>query len=214
MLNSRNVAGDDGLIGMDVFSNLLVTLDYPMRKLTLGPLPPRPQDAVNEKPALETSDGEESGDSLRDRYVAPEMKDWTKVYRTGHALLVPVTLGQSALKLFILDTGAFTTTISPQAAREVTKLHSGSGMNVRGISGKVEQVYVTGAVKFEFGNIAQKAEELVSFDTSAISKDTGVEVSGFIGFTTLGQLTIKIDYRDALVKFEYNPNRGFRPPQR
>ena len=35
----RNVVDVDGLIGMDVFSNFLVTLDFPWRKLTLGPLP-------------------------------------------------------------------------------------------------------------------------------------------------------------------------------
>lgn len=27
---------------------------------------------------------------------------------------------------------------------------------------------------------------------------------------TLGQLRVKIDYRDALVKFDYDPKRGYR----
>jgi hypothetical protein len=37
-----------------------------------------------------------------------------------------------------------------------------------------------------------------------------MEISGFIGATTLSQCTIHIDYRDGLVKFDYNPLRGYR----
>jgi len=55
VLESRSVVGIDGLIGMDVFSNLLVTLDYPLRKVDLAPLPPRPSDTVAPKPSLVTS---------------------------------------------------------------------------------------------------------------------------------------------------------------
>ena len=55
----------DGLIGMDVFSHFLVTLDYPMRKLLLGPLPPRPGEAAVAAPSLKTSDED------RDDSVAP-----------------------------------------------------------------------------------------------------------------------------------------------
>ena len=39
VMDKGNVADSDGLIGMDVFSRFLVTLDYPMRKLLLAPLP-------------------------------------------------------------------------------------------------------------------------------------------------------------------------------
>jgi hypothetical protein len=40
-----------------------------------------------------------------------------------------------------------------------------------------------------------------------------MEISGFIGYTALSQMTINIDYRDGLMKFSYDPNRGFRPTQ-
>jgi hypothetical protein len=83
-------------------------------------------------------------------------------------------------------------------------------MNVRGISGKVEKVYSTGQLTFDFANLRQAANEVVAFDMSNISKHTGLEISGFIGITTLGQLRVKIDYRDALVKFDYDPKRGYR----
>ena len=49
----RSIVDTDGLIGMDVFSNFLVTLDFPWHKLTLGPLPPYPGTTAA-PPALNT----------------------------------------------------------------------------------------------------------------------------------------------------------------
>lgn len=228
VLDQRNVVDSDGLIGMDVFSNFLVTLDYPMRKLLLNPLPPRPDEAVTAKPSLRTtsssendddSDGDSSASSTNthkamasgpyDRYIAPEMKDWTRVFRVGHNLMLPASLNNSSIKLFILDTGAFTTTISPAVAREVTKVHSDDTLIVKGISGKVDNIYRADEITFRFANLSQKVEDVVAFDTPGISKSTGMDISGFIGFTALGQTTMKIDYRDGLVSFSYDANRGF-----
>jgi hypothetical protein len=62
---------------------------------------------------------------------------------------------------------------------------------------------------FDFANLRQQATEVVAFEMSDISKHTGLEISGFLGITTLGQLRVKIDYRDALVKFDYDPKRGY-----
>lgn len=234
VLDSKNVMDSDGLIGMDVFSNFLVTLDYPRQKVELGPLPPRPSDSGPQKPALQTGQGADEdvpagsspgegnaanpgGKSAaqappapkgpQDRYVAPEMKSYSKIYRVGHQLLIPTSLNLNPnRKLFILDTGAWSTTISPEAAREFTKLHSDNNLQVRGLNGKVEKVYTAENVNFYFANIKQPAKEVASFDTSNISRNTGLEVSGFIGAATLAQLTMHIDYRDGLVKFDYDPS--------
>lgn len=242
VLDSRNVVGDlDGLIGMNVLAGFLVTLDYPMRKLVLGPLPPRPTDSGPQTPALRTGDNPDADQAdapaasgatasqpkqpeskppaaatskgPQNRYIAPEMQDYTKVYLVGHTLIAPTALNNpgNPPKLFILDTGAFSTIISPEAAREITKLHSNDRMTVHGVSGKVEKVYSADNVAFYFGGLAQPAREVASFDISKVSKDTGLEISGFIGASTLGQVTMHIDYRDGLVKFDYDPNRGYKP---
>jgi hypothetical protein len=65
VLESRSVNGEDGLIGMDLFSNLLVTLDYPMHKIVLAPflrgrrmirtIGHRSQPARNNRLALKTA---------------------------------------------------------------------------------------------------------------------------------------------------------------
>ena len=46
---------------------------------------------------------------------------------------------------------------------------------------------------------------MTSYDTKTTSDDLGTEVSGFLGFTMLRLLEIKIDYRDDLVDFSYKP---------
>jgi len=245
VLDSRHGLEDvDGLIGMDVFSRFLVTLDYPMQKLVLGPLPPRPGEAGNSPHDLDmdapgpaeskeqtqkadnstapvgaaSDDSSPAGQAASptkpshgpyDRYIAPEMRDYTSVYRVGHNLILPASLNGKQLKLFILDTGAWSTSISPDAAREVTKVHRDWDTNVHGINGKVANVFTANSITFRFANLSQQAHDLASFDTSAVSKNLGMEISGFIGANTLRLLTIHIDYRDGLVKFDYDPNRGY-----
>jgi hypothetical protein len=48
---------------------------------------------------------------------------------------------------------------------------------------------------------------MVAFDTTGISNSSGVEISGMLGFSMLYQMEVKIDYRDGLVDFGYDPNR-------
>jgi hypothetical protein len=48
---------------------------------------------------------------------------------------------------------------------------------------------------------------MTAFDTKPLSDNIGTEVSGFLGFTTLHMLDIKIDYRDGLVDFTYDAKR-------
>jgi hypothetical protein len=138
------------------------------------------------------------------------MKDYTPVYRVGHELILPAAIDNGKLKLFILDTGSFATTISPQAAREVTKVRSDYFHPVHGLSGNVEKVYSADEITFHFAHLSQKVNGVVSLDTSRISKNTGMEISGFFGATTLNLLTMHIDYRDGLVKFDYDPKRSSR----
>ena len=144
-----------------------------------------------------------------DRYIAPEMKDYAKVYRAGHDLIFPVTLNNSKVRLFIMDTGSWSTVISPDAAREVTKVRGDTPFRVTGVSGDVEKVSSADEIVFRFANVEQKDENVIALNTATISKSTGMEISGLLGATMLRQLVIHIDYRDGLVKFEYDPKHGY-----
>ena len=241
VMESRSVAGEEGLIGADVFEDFLVEIDFPNEKLKLSQLPKRPgepeqkialkseEDADN-TPAPETDESAgnatkdastkeatakdaqpaPSSSGPQDRYIAPEMKSYTPVFRFGHDLLVPTGIGKVPRKLFLIDTGALMNAISPAAAREVTKVQGDSNTILEGISGRVNKVYSANKAVLQFGHLSQENQDMTAFDTKPLSDAIGTEVSGFLGFVMLRLLDIKIDYRDALVDFKYDAKRWNR----
>jgi tetratricopeptide (TPR) repeat protein len=239
----RSIVEDDGLVGADVFSHFLVTIDFPNEKLLLSELPKRPDEQQPKAVTLDTGDPDDpstgpedreaeqsskpaaSSEAAaskpaaqnagpKDRYVAPEMQSYTPIFRFGHALLIPTKIGNTVPKLFLIDTGAVTNLISPAAAAEVTKVRGNSPIQIRGISGAVKDVRSADKVMIQFGHFRQENDDLISFDLSSISRGTGTEVSGILGFVMLRLLAVKIDYRDGLVDFDYKPNAWQRYSQR
>jgi len=232
VIEQRSVVGDEGLIGADVFENFLVEIDFPNEKLKLSQLPKRPGE-IEQKLALNSEDDDSDAADVseaetdakpgenkpadtqtparasgpQDRYIAPEMQSYTRVYRFGHDLLIPTGIGNVPAKLFLMDTGATMNAISPAAAREVTKVHGDSDTIIKGISGKVNNVYSANKAVLSFGHLRQENQDMTAFDTKSLSDNIGTEVSGFLGFTLLRFLDIKIDYRDALIDFQYDAKR-------
>jgi Aspartyl protease/Tetratricopeptide repeat len=228
----RSVADDDGLIGADVFGAYLVAIDLPGMKLKLSPLPKRPEDTV--APKSLNSEGEEQANAEqkegsgteqdlkqpkpsapesklvrrlpKDRYIAPEMADWTKVFRFGHMILVSTFVNDSPALLFGLDTGAFANVLSLREGRQLGKVNSEDRLRVHGLNGEVNKVYSAKAT-LRFAQLRQPSMDVVTFDLSPVSRRLGTEVSGFLGFAMLRILDVKLDYRDGLVDFEYDPKR-------
>ena len=208
VFDKRNVLQVDGLIGPDVFSSWVVTLDIPSREVRLGPLPKPPYDTA-QTTGLDTAGGGENTQAVpRDRYIAPEMKDWTPVFRYGHDLIFLTNIGKAPQKLFIMDTGAATTIISKTAAKEVTGV-GGSNARVRGISGEVENVSEADNLMIIFAHVGSPLRGVLAIDTSNLGLGSGVEISGLIGFETLRELIVSIDYRDNLVHVVYDPKHGY-----
>jgi predicted aspartyl protease/Flp pilus assembly protein TadD len=207
ILEKWSVLDDDGLIGGDVFSDSLLTLDFPKHELRVAPLPPRPGD----KASVEGSDDVVEA---HDPYVAPGMEKWLRVYRSGHDLLMPTGLvdtkkikdaGAWKTKLFLMDTGSEDNLISPAAARDVTKISRDDSRGIRGIQGEVDKVYEAGKFTLAFAGLRLDSPSMTSIDTTSISRGAGVEVSGIIGAAALFQVVMHIDYRDNLVMCEYTP---------
>jgi tetratricopeptide (TPR) repeat protein len=208
----ERMADVDGLIGPDVFRDYLVTLDYPGREMRLGPLPKTPDQQVSKAISLSTSDDGETpvsfADSARDRYVAPEMKDWTPIFRSQHMLIVPTLVNNSPVKLFLLDTGSAMSLLSPSAAKEVGQASDFTGAQLRGVNGVVRTVPAVSNVSMMFAQIKQTRRNMLVLDTSGISRNVGAEMSGIIGFPILRELVISIDYRDNLIHVVYDPKKG------
>jgi hypothetical protein len=227
-----SVTDEDGLIGADVFGAYLVDIDLPGMKVKLSPLPKRPEDTV--APKSLNSEGEEQANAEqkeenatgqdskepkaatpepkstrrlpKDRYIAPEMANWTKVFRFGHTMLVPTFVNDSPAMLFGLDTGAFANVLSLREGRQLGKVNSEDRLRVNGLNGEVNKVYSAKAT-LRFAHLQQPSMDVVTFDLSPESRRIGTEVSGFLGFAMLRVLDVKLDYRDGLVDFEYDPKR-------
>lgn len=191
-----DIADEAGLIGADVFEKFLVTLDFKEWKLVLAPLPKNPNATGND-------------DDPQDRYVAPEMQSYTKIWRFGHDLVVPVVVSDATMGNFILDTGAGMNSVTPRIAHQVTKVGY-EGYSVKGVSGKVKEVLNGNKAILQFAKVRVRSDDIPVFDTTNISNSEGTEISGFIGIKTLVQLKMTIDYRDGLVNlepYEFRPAR-------
>ena len=215
------VTGQDGLIGTDVFSAYLIDIDIPGAKLRLSPLPKRPNapetpaalQTVRDNQQFETEGPAEAAgksstpmfDLPQDAYVAPEMAKWTKVYRFRNMLLVPTKVDTVGPLLFLLDTGSFSNVLSTQTAQKLTQLQSDPSMHITGMSGSVGQVYRADKATLAFGRYEQANQDVVTFDLTNISRSAGTQVSGILGFNMLRILQTKIDYRDGLVDFIFDP---------
>src|SRR5579862_198516 len=200
----RSIIGVDGLIGADVFGHYLVDINIPDRKMTLSELPPEPPLAADDE-ALTMKEPYTNAAKLRDRYIAPDMKAYTQVYTFGQDMLIPVRINKGPIRLFVIDTGSFANTISPTIARDVTKVRTDSDMRITGMNGRVKDVYTADNVMLQFSKYYEKANDVVSFDTTKTSDAEGTEVAGFLGFSMLHVMEMKIDYRDGLVDFYYKP---------
>jgi len=225
VIDRRSVVDEDGLIGADVFEKFLVNLDFAHQKLRLSELPKRPGQNVQDL-SLESDRDDQSNpqrsatnqDPTRpaktedkgpfDHYIAPEMKDYSQVLRFGHMLLVPTWINdEKTAKFFLIDSGGFTTQLSLNAAKSVTKVHADSQMHVKGVSGEVNKVYVADKATLTFAHLRQPTEDVLVLDLKHLSDHVGTEVSGIIGFTTLRFLKIDIDCRDGLVFMQYQGPR-------
>jgi tetratricopeptide (TPR) repeat protein len=228
------LADEDGLVGSDVFTSYLIDIDFPAEKLRLLPLPKRPDEkapptALNSEGESSSNPGDDSdepaadqkaqstGDASKtakttpeprlpqDRYIAPEMKSWSPVFHFGHQLLIETEVNDSKPMLFLIDTGAWTTSLSTRTAHQVTKINSDPWTHIRGVSGTVAKVYRADKATLRFSRFSKDDQDVVTFDLSNLCRDTGTEVSGILGFEVLGMLHVKIDYRDGLVDFTYDP---------
>jgi tetratricopeptide (TPR) repeat protein len=178
---------EDGLIGTNVFSEFLVTLDFAAGQLHLNPLP-----------SYHAGDEE-----LQDGVIPPDMRSFTRVFQFGHMLLLPTRVSGSREVRFIIDTGSARTLISYDLAAEVSKLNRDDKLHLNGISGRVSDVYQTGDLFLEFAGFRQKSLGMTAFDLWDQSRNLGTEVSGLFGLPLLELFTLTIDYRDGLVNFYY-----------
>ncbi len=77
-------------------------------------------------------------------------------------------------------------------------------MPVLGTSGSVNSAQIADDISLRFAKM-RRNQRIITLDMRSISKDTGTEISGQIGFNTLERMRITINYRNGLVEFGYKP---------
>jgi hypothetical protein len=75
-------------------------------------------------------------------------------------------------------------------------------------TGQPAQVY-RDSFDFQFAAVSrtEQSGSILAFEPTGIDHNTDMDVGGMLGFDLLGQLTMHLDYRDGLVKFE-TPESG------
>jgi hypothetical protein len=153
--------------------------------MLLSPLP--------KNPAFSGSD-----DDPQDRYIAPEMQSYAKVYEFDDQLFIPTIISDKASGNFILDTGADLNITNPEIAKQVTK-SSFEGAYLKGVSGTVKEVLNGDKAILQFAKVRVRSDDIPVIDLHKESNSFGTELAGLIGIRTLVQMKMTIDYRDGLV---------------
>jgi predicted aspartyl protease len=189
---TKRIANEDGLIGSDVFEKFLISLDFPRGKMILQPYPGLTEPPDPAQPY--------------DRKITADRKGFYVFYRFGHIMALPCKLNDVGPAMFVIDTGAAQNLASAEFARELTKVSRDSNSRIKGVSGKVDNVYVAREATIEFAGFRQRNQNVLSIETKRQSDNIGTEIAGFLGMPVLGLLKTTIDYRNGLVRFEYQPH--------
>ena len=172
----REIAQVDGIIGLDIFSKYLVTLDMPAHKLRLEPMAGRGNDGS-----------------------AAKQEAFSQTFLLGHFLLLPTEVGRKASGLFVIDSGSNANTISPELARLMPEMRAFNSP-MSGTSGVVNSAFIADDETLRFAKISRN-DRISTLDLRSVSKDLGIEVSGQIGFGAMENMKLTINYRDGLVQF-------------
>jgi hypothetical protein len=173
-------------MGTDFFSDYLMTIDFQRRTLHLVPLPeraPNPQGY--------------------DRTPLPSETGFTPVFKFGHHLYVTTKVNQKATGLFLIDTGAGLSNIDSTFARLTTKIRNNEYVTVKGVSGKVKDVFEADKAELTFGRFRQRNLGLIAFNLNNSGEHQEVRMGGILGFPVLILFRLSIDYRNGLVDFDY-----------
>jgi hypothetical protein len=173
----------DGYIGADVFAQWLVTLDFRNARMTLDPLPAH------------------AGALPGDRTLPPALADYVPVYHRRHYLMLSATVNRTQ-QLFVLDTGMRFSAMTLDAAHAVSDIKMNFTNPMPSASGPPIQVY-RDHFDFQFANLSLPHQDhVVEFDPSTIEHNAGFQIAGLLGFDMLRSMTLRLDYRDGLAKFE------------
>ncbi len=206
----------NSLIGPDTFQDRTIRIDYVNKTVTLNPF-------STPAPTVPTN-----------RTVTAEEKNWTPVYLSHGVILAPTLVNKKGPFLFMLDPAEPQSIITSKAGDGTIITLRTLDTNIHGYSGAIVKAFptyngsdddhalvlapdgkylkVTQPLKvptFNFANTTYLDGDTIVFDLSPKSRDLGEDIYGLIGLSTLREYFINLDYRNGLVRLEYDPDHRY-----
>jgi len=178
------VEGADGVIPLSMFSDFLLRLNLPGKKLILIPYP-----------------------SGQGRETTP-LSEITK----HHLLLVKTTVNGTQQGYLVLDTGASCSAVSRQAGRTLFSSHNVSEVPLATGTGVATGQLISSDVHFVIADQDVNPKEVVSVDLAILNYHYGVELVGVLGYPALMNYVLTVDYRHERVDME--TSQGNSAPDR
>jgi hypothetical protein len=167
--------GVEGVLPLSVFAGFLIRLDIPGKSIEFLPYPAEPMDPDGALTAL----------------------------ASNQLLFVRATVNDSHDGYFLLDTGAWYTAISRNLARELKISETlAQRVSLEGGGASIDAPELSTWVRLRLGSRPLPTGPVVAVDLSTASRYHSFEVAGLIGYTTLRQSVLTVNYRDGLIRVE------------
>lgn len=188
---------EDGIIGTDVFSRFLITLDFNEKKMLLDQLPDPPD--IGENKSYSVYD--------YDWHPGPERSGYFPFRFIHGKVLVPSIVNGREKVHFILDTGASYNVFSHALSDKVeyTKLPN---MQLGGVSGAIKDIRRVDKISISLAGIEQGSHQTMAIDLGNVSHVLGAEIGGLLGYPFLQRCTVFLDYRTGSLKIIPDPLRA------
>ena len=159
----------DGILGTSIFSDFIVTVDYPANQLLLS----------------------------RKRSAPPSGAEVLPVWFFSNLLLLPLDVNGKRGN-FIIDTGAVTTVLSHSMAAQLGVNENTPGakidLGIAGVGGFEGVVLKIPNVTFKTPKNTEVFPQVVAIDLKQISKMIGTEVAGILGYDFFSEYKLTLDY--------------------
>ena len=165
----------DGIIGTGMFSDFILTVNYPEGRLELSREGPSPDSATEQIPA----------------------------WYFSNLLLIPLQVNGEHRGNFLLDTGAVVTVLSQNMAAALgvneNTPDAKLALPLSGVGGMQGTILQVPDVTLKTQRSTQSFERLVAIDLKSISRMIETELSGVLGFDFLEEYKLTINYNKAEV---------------
>jgi hypothetical protein len=174
LVSDRSIAdGIQGVLPLSIFSDFLIRLDFPAKRLDLLPY------------------GAGNADGSAAIPVVP----------SNRLLFVKATVNEAHEGYFLLDTGAAFTAISRDLASQlhISEILA-DRVPLRGGIADMDAPLLSGSVRLHLAPTHLVAGPVVAVDLSTASRYHGFAISGLIGYSAVCDSVLTVNYRDSAIR--------------